>query len=148
MKPSMKLVVSTLMALALSSALAIAQQRGPRPSEMMNMPRYDPSTEVTLSGTVEKVEKISETQCPWCEGGTHIWIEAEGARHEVHLGPSSFLDEKGWTFEEGDPIQVTGSKVELRDTAYIVARQVTMGEKVLTLRDERGIPLLRRGPGR
>jgi hypothetical protein len=64
---------------------------------------------------------------------------------EVSLGPSSFLQEKKYTFEKGDQLQVTGSKVKLAGADLLIAREVKKGDAVITLRDAQGVPEWRGG---
>jgi hypothetical protein len=47
---------------------------------------------------------------------------------------------KEWTFENGDALELTGSKVSVDDQSFILARDVKKGDKTLVLRDENGMP--------
>lgn len=98
---------------------------------------YDPNTETTVKGTVEEVKTM---QGLWDWGGTHLDLKSDSGTFDVHLGPSSFVESKGFTFAKGDRIEVTGSKVKFQDHDAIVAREVKKGDKVLTLRNAQGTP--------
>ncbi len=98
---------------------------------------YNPSTETTVSGTVEKVNTISGAG-RW--GGTHLDLKTESGILDIHLGPSDFLSSKGFQFAPQDRIQVTGSKVTYQGHPAIIAREVKAHDKVLTLRNAQGIP--------
>lgn len=98
---------------------------------------YNPATETTVKGTVDEVETITGRRGL---GGTHLTLKAESGTFDVHLGPSAFLTEKNFKFAKGDQVEVTGSKVTYQGHDAIVAREVKMGGKVLTLRDAQGIP--------
>lgn len=98
---------------------------------------YNPSTETTVKGTVEKVNTISGGG-RW--GGTHLELKTESGILDVHLGPSDFVSSKGFQFAQHDRIQVTGSKVTYQGHPAIIAREVKMHDKVLTLRNAQGIP--------
>ncbi len=99
---------------------------------------YNPNTETTVKGTVEEVKIIAG---PWGgPGGTHLNLKADSGSFDVHLGPSRFLAEKKFKFAKGDQVEVTGSKVTYQGHDAIIAREVKMGGKVLTLRDAQGIP--------
>ena len=65
-------------------------------------------------------------------------LKADSGTPAVYLGPSWFLESKGFKFAKGDEIEVTGSKLEAQDT--IVAREVKKGDQVLVLRNAQGIP--------
>lgn len=98
---------------------------------------YNTLTEATVRGTVEEVRTITGPR-GW--NGTHLTLNTDSGSLDVHLGPASFLKKKGFEFAQGDQIEVTGSKVAFQDQDAILAREVKMGEKVLTLRDNEGVP--------
>jgi hypothetical protein len=56
----------------------------------------------------------------------------------VSLGPSWFLDSKGFKVAKGDQVEVTGSKFQDQNT--IVAREIKKSDQVLVLRNSQGIP--------
>ena len=97
---------------------------------------YDPATEITLKGTIEVVTDNSRGRMM----GTHLKVKAGEETREVMLGPSSFTAGKGFSFAKGDAIEVTGSKVTMGGTEYIIAREVVKDGKTLTLRDRSGTP--------
>lgn len=134
------------LAFILVSGAASAQPRGPQRGMRMPGPRYDKATELTLHGVVQKVEEVDQKDCPQCQGGIHLWLGSEGASYEVLLGPSWFLKEKNWSFEQGDSLEVTGSKITLDDQSSILAREVKRDGQTLMLRDTNGIPAWSRRP--
>jgi hypothetical protein len=125
-----------LVAVALTFTLgeADAQRRRGRGN---GVPRYDTSTDVTMKGTVEKVESQMATT-GW--NGTHLVVRFEAETLTVHVGPSSYLAQKGFSFAAGDQIEVTGSKIKFEGSDVIVAREIKRDDKLLTLRDRQGIP--------
>ena len=139
-KQVITLVVAVVFAVAASTALAQGRM-GPG----KGMPRYDPSTEISLQGTVEEVREVTCTMCPRPMTGTHLVVKAGSERLEVHLGPSRFLAGQEFSFEEGDAIEVTGSKVKWGEGQALLAREVKKGDKVLTLRNTQGVPQWSRG---
>lgn len=112
-----------------SSALA---QGGGRAGRL-----YDPSTETTLKGTVEKVSRVAGYH-GW--SGTHLALRTEDRTYDVHVGPSEYLSKIGLNFSTGDQIEVTGSKVKLDGADAIIARETKKQGKVFTLRDSQGFP--------
>lgn len=98
---------------------------------------YPPRTEVAVKGTVEQVRTMSSGR-GW--GGTHLDLKTESGVFDVHLGPSSYLASKGFTFAKGDQIEVTGWKQAFQGHDAIIAREVNIDGKVLTLRNAQGIP--------
>ncbi|HUI73529.1 MAG TPA: hypothetical protein VLX32_01215 [Candidatus Acidoferrum sp.] len=122
------------------------------------MPKYDPATEVTVKGTVEEVQEgmmqPGHMQQMGSMGqmgqmghmGLHLVLKTESASYTVLVGPTQYVKDKGFTFEKGDTVQVTGSKVKYGEGEALIAREITKGGKVLTLRNEQGIPKWSRGP--
>jgi len=97
---------------------------------------YDPATETTVKGTVDHVTQPSQGRM----SGTHLFVKTDAAIAEVALGPTAFVSGKGFSFEKGDSVEVTGSKVTQSGKEYVIAREVVKGGKTLTLRDKNGIP--------
>jgi hypothetical protein len=113
---------------------AVAQKRR---GQGKGMPMYDTSTEVTLRGTVEKVEsKVG--RMGW--DGTHLVVRFEAETLTVHVGPSHYLVQQQFTFAEGDLIEVTGSRVKFEGSDILVGRQIRKGDRLLILRNDQGIP--------
>lgn len=108
---------------------------------------YDPSTETTLTGTVDTVENITPPRGGGRGvGGLHLTLKTGTESIEVHLGPIAFLKEKNVGIEKGDTLKVLGSRVTLDGTPVLVAREITKGDRTVTLRDESGRPLWAGGP--
>jgi DNA/RNA endonuclease YhcR with UshA esterase domain len=129
--------------LLLVNASVFAQQTGR--GRNAQAPRYDPSTEITLKGTIENVKQVSRSGA-WT--GTHLTLKAEQGTFDVHVGPTAFLAKNQMTFAKGDNIEVTGSKVKYEGADAVLAREVKKGDKTLTLRNAAGIPQWSRGRGR
>jgi hypothetical protein len=125
-----------IVVVGIAASVTEAQRRGG--GQQQGMPRYNPSTETTITGQVEKVEdRAQQGQGVRRLGGTHILV----ADQEIHIGPTGFLSENNWSFSVNDQVQVTGSEVQVDGSPVILAREVKRGDDVLTLRNERGIPL-------
>jgi len=98
---------------------------------------YDPSTETTIKGKVEKVSQVTG-RIGW--NGTHLVLQTDGQTYDVHVGPSDYLSKIGLKFSAGDQIEVTGSKVKLGGADTIIAREIKENVKDFTLRDAQGVP--------
>ena len=72
--------------------------------------------------------------------GTHLIQKAGHETIEVFLGPSKFITSRGFSFAQGDLLNVTGSRVTTNGADHIIARKVTVDGKTLILRDELGRP--------
>ncbi len=125
-------VAATFSLLVLPIASA---QQGQGPGQQARM--YNPATEKTVKGSVEEIKTVTGRH-GW--NGTHLTLKAEDKTFDVHLGPASFLKEKGFSFEKGDQIEVTGATAEIGGSETLIARQVKKGDKTLVLRDAQGIP--------
>jgi len=129
--------------LALLGLLALPfayAQRGPGQGQRARI--YNPANETTVKGTVEDVKTVTGRR-GW--SGTHLTLKTADKTFDVHLGPSSFLKEKGVSFAKGDQIEVTGATAEVRGSEALIAREVKKDGKTLTLRDAQGIPKWSRG---
>jgi hypothetical protein len=104
---------------------------------------YDPATEVTLSGTLDELATIpGPARGP---GGLHVMLRTQAGVSEVHLGPVAFMSGQGFELAVGEMITVTGSRVGIEGEEVVIAREIRKGDRVLTLRDARGVPLWARG---
>ncbi len=125
-----RIPVFLIVALLWTAALAAQKPQSP--------PKYDVHSETKLKGTVEEVKlppKGSEKDI------VHLLVKSGTDVVDVYLCPESFLDELGITFNKGDEIALTGSKVAQQETSLILAREVVKGTDDLVLRDEKGNPV-------
>lgn len=100
---------------------------------------YNLNTVEEISGTVEKVEIFSPMS--GMNYGVHIILNTGKEKISVHLGPSWFIQKLDEKIEEGDFVQVKGSRVKYENSEFIIAAEVKKGDKILKLRDENGFPL-------
>jgi len=99
-------------------------------------PKYDRTQEVKIKGTVEEVREVAGQ---W--EGTHLVVKTSTSTVLVHVGPSAFLKEMDTTFKPGDVVEVTGAKAPNTTEEEILAREVTVGNNTVVLRDDKGIPI-------
>ena len=125
---------------ALSAASTLAQ---PRKGAGPGMPRYDPSAEVTLKGTVDEVQPH---QARSGGTGTHLAFKTESGVMDVHVGPTNWLSEKKYEFAKGDQLEIVGSKVTVDGKDAFLAREIRKGGVTMTLRDASGKPVWSGGP--
>ncbi len=101
--------------------------------------KYDPQTVTTVKGTVETIE-----QMPPATGtsyGIHLELKTDAETLSIQLGPAWFVEKQNIRIEEGDSIEVRGSKIKYEGTPKIIAGEVKKGDRVLKLRKENGFPL-------
>jgi hypothetical protein len=136
-KKMRRLIVVSLAAavfLTLLTPAGLSQRRRGRGG---GMPQYDVATELTLRGSVKKVES-HKGKMGWA--GTHLVVQSEGETLTIHVGPTQYLAEQGFSFAEGDQIVVTCSKVKFEGIDALVAREIRIGDRLLTLRNQQGTP--------
>ena len=125
---------------------------GPGPGRAMRGPLYNPSTETTVKGTVEEVQQLTGkpmpgpsgtmwNTCPRGWSGTHLILTTDQGTLAVHVGPTAYLTSKNFSISMGDELTITGSKVRYLGSDFLIAREITKGGQVLTLRDTKGFPL-------
>jgi hypothetical protein len=121
-------------AVALLCTLPLVAQKPQEPSP----PKYDVHAETKMKGTVDEVKlppKGSEKEV------AHLLLKTGTDTVDVYLCPKSFLDDMGVSFNKGDEITLTGSKVKQGEADLILAREVVKGTDTLVLRDEKGNPV-------
>lgn len=99
---------------------------------------YDPDTVTTLRGTASEVVVVPARGER--TGGLHLTLQSDNETMDVHLGPTWFLQREGIEIAKGDPIEVTGSVIDLDGNSFLIARELKKGQKFLRLRDEQGVP--------
>ena len=102
-----------------------------------SQPRYDQATETNVKGTIVEIREL-----PPGRGGAgmHLTLKTDKETLDVHLGPASFLARNQIALAKGDEVEVTGSKVKDAGIDALIARELKIGGKTLTLRDSKGIP--------
>ena len=115
-----KMRISIFSGLALIASLSAAQIRA--------VPHYDPSTETSLTGTVQEVTQ----QVRGRMGRIHVSLATDAGVFEVRLGPKQFLDSKNFGVAKGDHLDLVGSRMEVDGTTFFVAREVTKRDRKST----------------
>ena len=133
----MRAIFRTVFALALGLAIGAVASSIEQRGQGGGMPKYDKATEVTVKGTVQEV-KLTESPMGWT--GAHAILNTAEETLDVHLGPSGFLEERGFRLVEGDEVTVTGSKVKVDNQDSLLARELVKGDEKLALRDAQGFP--------
>ena len=124
--------------IAMTGSVALCQEQG-------SAGVYNSGTETTVKGTVEEVKTsflpgggASAQAREESSGPTYLNLKTDSGTLAVFLGPSWFLDSKGFKFAKGDQIEVIGSKRQDKDV--IIAREVKRGDQILVVRNVQGIP--------
>lgn len=137
--------------IALVAALQAQMGGGRGQGRMMGGPFYNTGTEVMVNGTVSEVQQIAGqtaaaagttwARCPRGWAGTHLLLNTDAGPLIVHVGPSAYLASKNFSIAKDDKVTILGSKVQYQGSDFLIAKQITKGDQVLTLRDSSGFPL-------
>lgn len=100
-----------------------------------NGPKYDPTTEVKVKGTIDEIKMV-----PGEFEGVHIMLKTSSETVFVHLAPEGFLKMLEFDVKKGDTLEVTGCKITGEMGPEILAKEVVSGQNSLTLRDKKGAP--------
>ena len=112
--------------MVLMTSFALAQNTGPK---------YDPSTEVTLKGTVQEIKMV-----PGAYEGVHVMLKTSTDTILVHLAPQGFLKMLDFNVQIGDSFEVVGCKITGEFGPEILSKDVKAGNNEITLRDKKGAP--------
>jgi hypothetical protein len=104
------------------------------------VPKYDRAAETVFKGTVDEVR---DRQCSLSHGvGSHVMLKlGDGKSVEVHLAPAKFVKAYELTFNKGDQLEVTGTKVNFEGVETIFAREIKRGGDTFAFRDKEGKPI-------
>lgn len=125
-----------LFQLFLVVAMALVTVPGWGQSASKTGPKYDAANEVKIRGVVEEIREV-----PGPFEGTQLLVKTDSKTVLVHVAPSGFLKEMDTTFNKGDEVEVVGAKAPNAPEEEILAREITIGNNTLTLRDDKGIPI-------
>jgi hypothetical protein len=101
-------------------------------------PLYNPASEKTLEGKVVRVEVMRGKRGP---RGVLVWMEGKDDEFmPVHLGPAWFLKDEDIKVEKGDRLIVRGSEIPRRGGPVLLAKEFKKQDRLVTLRDDDGIP--------
>jgi hypothetical protein len=129
---------SVLLALLVAVPALVLAQGGPPPGKGPGAMRlYDPSTVVTLTGTVVGEKRVDRGMG---HSGVHLVVKTAEGEIPVHLGPDFWVDQQAVKFAKGDEVTVKGSKISFEGKPAIIAESVTRGASTLVLRDAKGVP--------
>lgn len=123
----------SLLALALAITVPASAQKS-----SATTPKYDISKEVTIKGAIDDIQQVDMGKG---EMGVHLMLKTATETIEVRLCPSGVLKDFEVSFEKGQQIEVTGSRVKIDDKDVILAREVVSGNSTVVLRDKSGAPV-------
>lgn len=128
------MIVVLLTGLLLAMAVPLsAQVRESHPGRGFNAP-YDAAHEITINGTVQEVvTRHALGTAP----GMHLLVSGADGVVDAHVG--AFLSkETRAALHEGLPIQIVGAMQELHGKQFLLAREITFGGRMVTVRSRTG----------
>ena len=96
-----------------------------------------PRAEVTLSGTVDRLLRDSESAGPM---GAHLLLRVAGGSVDAHLGPF-FAQKDAAAITAGEAVEATGVWTKIHGREVLLVRQLRVGDRAVTVRNERGFPV-------
>src|SRR5580692_12178944 len=114
----MKRFVSTLGVFVAAAGISLVLVFGLRAHPgNISAPVYDPATETTVHGTIVQPPTHSRM-------GLQLTIDTKDGAVDVCLAPSHFIAARGFSFDQNDSIEVTGSRIMKYGSPLLVAREV------------------------
>lgn len=141
MKVKLSLVImGCLVMLAASSWAQPARGPGGRGGGIHYGMMWNAGAVTTFSGEVTSVEKYT----PGRGGpsyGLRLNLKTDKESLPIILGPAWYIEQQHFSIAPKDRVEVKGSRVTIRNQPTVLAAEVKKGDKILKLRDDRGIPL-------
>lgn len=137
MKPTIRQMFLPLMlvgelAFCLSAAAQQAEQSSPQRPQY-----YDPSREVSLTGTVVKFDAASSLP----PMGAHVLLQTSSGQVDVHLGYAKILQASNLELNPGDNVRLIGEAIAVGSGTTFAARIVQKGTQAIAVRSPHGFPL-------
>jgi hypothetical protein len=133
---TLTVIVSVLV--LISAASGLGRQQGPAPF-------YSVDTERSVEGTVRDIilEPRYGDRAPFLT----LVVEAKGDARTfiVEVSPAWFFDHD---VHKGEKVKIVGSYYIKDGASHLIARQVQAGGETFVVRDRRGFPSWRGGPGK
>lgn len=97
--------------------------------------KFDSNTMANLEGKVSRVLRVK-----YPDGDCYLVliISTNSGNYLVNVGQVSYLDENRFTLEEGQTVQITGSKIRLNGRYIVIATKITRDGESVDLRNDQG----------
>jgi hypothetical protein len=100
-------------------------------------PVYDAAHEITLDGTIQSVVTQHAKGSP---AGMHLLVAGPQGIVDAHVG--SFLSKvTKESLRQGASIKIVGAMTTMHGKDYLLARTLTIGERIVTVRSAHGAPI-------
>jgi len=98
-------------------------------------PVYDAAHEITVNGTIQTVITKHTKGSP---AGMHLMVIGSEGVVDAHVGPFLSKATKE-ALQEGAPVRIVGAMTLQHGKSYLMARELTVGNRTLMVRSERGM---------
>ena len=107
--------------------------------------QYNPQTVTTVKGQVEDLGSYGMTGWRVAPGmqTQGLILKTDKDQINVDLGPPWYVSKQGFHLNQGDSLEVTGSRVTIDGQTRLLAAKVNKDGQTLKVRDEQGMPLWR-----
>jgi len=130
-------MASFLLIPLLMASTAWAQGGGKKNKQKYSR-QYNMNTVETISGEVTEVVYNRSQKNPNMMG-VHLMVKTGTETLPVHLGPVWYIEQQE-SFEKGDKVTITGSRITFNNAPAMIAAKVERGDMILRLRDQQGFP--------
>lgn len=105
---------------------------------------YDKAHEITLNGTIQSVVSHS---APGAPAGLHLIVAGPQGAVDAHLGPYLSKDIQQ-SLHSGMPVQIVGATERIHGKSYLLAREVIVDGRTITVRSANGFLVFGQGKSR
>jgi hypothetical protein len=130
------LIAGVLMApfLAILAVPLVAQAANQAPAQHPWNQAYDKAREITVDATIQEVVSHRVAKSPV---GLHLVVTSSQGVFDAHLGP--YMSKTNIeALHAGAQLQIVGAVQQINGRPYLLARQVVLDGRTVTVRTERG----------
>jgi hypothetical protein len=96
---------------------------------------YDAAHEITVNGTIQT---IVTKHIKGSAAGMHLMVMGPEGVVDAHVGPFLTKANKE-ALQEGSPVRIVGAMTSLHGKSYLMARELTVGNRTITVRSAHGL---------
>jgi len=101
-------------------------------------PKYDQKTESKAKGVVDEIKTFTLGSR---KDFIQLIVKDGDEKFQAYVCPKPFEDEMGISFNKGDEITLTGSKIKQQDVEVVLVRELVKGTDTFVFRDSKGNPV-------
>jgi len=136
-KQTIRLIAGVLIApfLAILAVPLVAQAANEAPAQHPWNQVYDKDREISVDATIQEVVSHRVAKSPV---GLHLVVTSSQGVFDAHLGP--YMSKANIeALHAGAQLQIIGTVQQINGRPYLLARQVVLDGRTVTVRTERGI---------